>query len=142
MAIVRPDRLQFKKSLDCGSAGPGPRVHVVRQPLGPGSRPGRGFGRRKGGEMDLNKEEEDRNSIVAEDKSVTEKIEFCEQFQRVKEFLTGRKHGLYMTQVERKYNKKWGEVLESGCREEMKKLRVVDVEVLDSGHMVKWGDLY
>jgi endogenous inhibitor of DNA gyrase (YacG/DUF329 family) len=140
VAMARPDRLQFKKSLACGSASPGPRVHVVRQPLGPGSRPGRGFGRRKAGEIDLNKEKEEKNSIVAEDKSVTEKIELCEQFQRVKEFLTGRKHGLYMTQVERKYNKKWGEVFNSEWWEEMKKLRVVDIEVLDSGHMVKWVD--
>ena len=70
----------------------------------------------------MNKEKEEKNSLVAEDKSVTEKTELCEQFQRVKEFLTGRNHGLYMTQVERKYNKKWGEVLESGLCGEMKKL--------------------
>ena len=37
---------------------PGPRTHVVRQPLGPGSGPGKGFDRRKGvtEELDLRKE--------------------------------------------------------------------------------------
>ena len=61
----------------------------------------------------MNKEKEEKNSLVAEDKSVTEKTELCEQFQRVKEFLTGRNHGLYMTQVERKYNKK--KICGCGC---------------------------
>ena len=61
-----------------------------------------------------------------------------EEFKGVKEILVGRKHGLYVTQVEKQYKKKWGEVLKDAWWKVMEEKGFLDIEVLASGVLAKW----
>ena len=133
----RPERLKFKKLSE--SPCPGPRVHVIRHPLGPSTTPGKGFARQKSPEVKMSVKDKivqkSTKEILEEE---TDQKELAEEFKRVKEILDGRKHGLYVAQVEKHYSKKWGEVLKEGWWKEMKEFGVLVIELLDSGNLAKW----
>ena len=129
VTMTRPERLKFSPCVA------GPKVHVIRQPLGPCTNPGKGFvARQKLPEV----EEETQKRKKLEDVKEIVKPPLDEEFKGVKEILVGRKHGLYVTQVEKQYKKKWGEVLKDAWWKVMEEKGFLDIEVLASGVLAKW----
>ena len=132
VTMPRPDRLKFSPCVA------GPKVHVIRQPLGPGPSSGKGFVTRQkpreSTKLDMNQ------SDIVKNKEAVEEVEkeLDDEFQGVKDILVGRKHGLYVSQVEKQYKKKVGEVLKDAWWKVMEEKGLLDIEILASGVLAKW----